>query len=257
MANHIKYDVGQIHTVNGGDLIVLERLNTGSKNRYVKVQWLDDFGYIQDVRVDTLKTGSIRNPYQRTVEGIGYLGVGVHDRTDRDKYNSWASMIARCYRQKLKDKYPTYEECYSTDDWHCYQTYADFYESCPYRKKGWNLDKDLLVPGNKLYSPDTCVYLPSNINTKLFYVPTKNKFGLKGVWYDSQYDKWMATVSKAVDGRGTIGRFKTKEEASSAVLRSEHKFFCRLAEEWGGKLDPRAIQGLLNLAEHRRGMILT
>ena len=256
MPNNIKYKVGEVYTVNDGDLIILERVETNTKNRYVKIKWLDDFGYVQNVRVDTLKTGSIRNPYQRTVEETGYFGVGVHKSTEIRKYDSWHNMIIRCYNKKVKEKYPTYENCYSVDSWHCYQTYADFYESCPYRKDGWNLDKDLLVPGNKVYSPETCVYLPPSINNKLFYCSTRNQFGLRGVWYDEECSKWRAIVAPSIDKRTIIGYFDSKEEANAAALSAEGEFYYRLAEDWEGKLDPRAIQGLVNLAKHRKGLIL-
>lgn len=218
---------------------------------------MDDFGYVQEVRVDTLKTGSVRNPYQRTIEGVGYFGVGAHKGTEINKYGSWSGMLYRCYNKKFKEKYPSYRECYSVDSWHCYQTYADFYENCPYREPGWHLDKDLLVPGNKIYGPETCVYLPPSINNKLFYSPIRNQYGLRGVWYDVGCSKWRAIVSSTIDKRTIIGYFDSKEEANATALSVEAEYFRAVAEEWEGRLDPRAIQGLLNLAEHRKGMILT
>lgn len=72
-----KYIVGDVYEVNGGtmEIVALDTSNT-SHCRYVWVMWLDEHKYVQKVRVDTIKSGSIRNPFKRTVEGVGYLGVG-------------------------------------------------------------------------------------------------------------------------------------------------------------------------------------
>lgn len=252
-----KYIVGDVYEVNGGtmEMVALDTSNT-SHCRYVWIMWLDEHKYVQKVRVDTIKSGSIRNPFKRTVEGVGYLGVGVHKNSNRDKYNSWASMIARCHRPQLKEKYPRYELCVTSEEWRCYQSFGDFYEADIYRKKGWHLDKDLLIPDNKLYSKDTCAYLPQELNCMSFYKESTNATGFKGVWFDPQCKKYMASATYHGDNRSTtLGRYKTVEEAFYAVMLAESEIYKTAANKWEGKIDPRATEALLNISQLKLGRI--
>lgn len=255
MANHKKYFPGQIYEVNGGTLEILNRdyIGTeGTHTRYVWVKWKDDFGHEQRVRIDTLLTGSIRNPFQPTVEGVGFHGVGRHTTREREKYNSWASMIARCYRPQVKAKYPNYELCTCSDEWKCYQNFGDFFEADQYRKKGWHLDKDLLVPGNKLYSAETCVFLPPALNSLVMYKTSKTESGFKGVWYDTKYKRYLAQCRVfGKEGVKTLGRYDTAEEASQVVMMTEANNYKYQAEAWEGKVDPRAIEALLFISKLR------
>ena len=85
-----------------------------------------------------------------------------------ESYIIWRSMIVRCEDEKYKEKYPTYIGCSICEDWHYFSTFKTWFNENYI--DGWHLDKDLLIKGNKVYSPDTCCFLPSKINVCL----TKN-----------------------------------------------------------------------------------
>lgn len=181
-----------------------------------------------------------------SVEGIGFIGVG--DRLpyhDKDRYNSWASMIARCYRTRLHEKYPTYEECQCVDGWLNFQNFCEFYDDDKFRKKGWNLDKDLLILGNKVYSPETCVFLPKALNNiALSYVDTTSKFGYKGVGYCPESGKWMSSVwsPTTLNNKTTGGRYLDIRDACRDHLRGNIRRYENIISEYEGILDPRAIE---------------
>ena len=75
-------------------------------------------------------------------------------------------MLERCYDEKCQEKHPTYIDCSVTEEWLCFQNFADWYYKNYYYVKDETmcLDKDILHKGNKIYSPENCVFVPNNIN---------------------------------------------------------------------------------------------
>ena len=109
--------------------------------------------------------------YRRTVCGQGYIGEGefascTSDGHRNDYYRVWESMIRRCYSRKVHVKQPTYEGCSVCDEWLNLQRFARWYTENHYAVSGetMNLDKDILVEGNRIYSPETCIFVPRRIN---------------------------------------------------------------------------------------------
>lgn len=106
---------------------------------------------------------------RKKVHGVGTVGHGQYKVKVEGKvtaqYSAWDSMLRRCYSIKSKMDRPTYNECTVCEEWHDYQIFATWFTNA------WNhsyhnlqIDKDLLFPGNKQYSPDTCVLIPKSLN---------------------------------------------------------------------------------------------
>jgi len=99
------------------------------------------------------------------------FGVGVNDYihsiSDDGKviksYKCWSHMLERCYSAKKQLKYPTYIGCTVCDKWLIFSNFKEWYDTN--YKEEFELDKDILVEGNKVYSPDTCCFVPKNINS--------------------------------------------------------------------------------------------
>ena len=100
-------------------------------------------------------------------------GVGVNDIDEPVKingkplkfYNTWKSMLKRCYSEKYQAKNPTYVGCGVCDEWLVLSNFKVWFDA-NYRT-GMELDKDILIPSNKVYSPDTCQFVPHHINSLL------------------------------------------------------------------------------------------
>lgn len=100
------------------------------------------------------------------------FGIGVNDsekaiskknvRNDKDYY-LWHGMIQRCYDEKTHKKHPTYNGCTVCDEWLYFSNFKKWFDEN--YVDGYQLDKDILVKGNKIYSPDTCCFVPHEINT--------------------------------------------------------------------------------------------
>ena len=78
-------------------------------------------------------------------------------------YEKWKSMLERCYSERFKIKFPTYKDCTVCEEWLTFSNFKSWMEEQDWQGK--ELDKDLLVVGNKIYSPQTCCFLTKMINT--------------------------------------------------------------------------------------------
>lgn len=94
-----------------------------------------------------------------TIYGLGYIGIGKYNPKIYIKtYNVWKSMFERCYSgNKIH-----YINCSIVEEWFNFQNFAEWFET--YYIENFYLDKDILFKGNKIYSPDTCCFVPERIN---------------------------------------------------------------------------------------------
>ena len=122
------------------------------------------------VQYSSFKTGLIKCSYEKRTYGIGYLGEGEYKVLENGKhtrvYKTWKNMLKRCYDEKLHEKEPTYINCEVCEEWHNFQNFGKWYSKNYYEIEGerMHLDKDILVKHNKIYSSETCVFVPQTIN---------------------------------------------------------------------------------------------
>lgn len=115
--------------------------------------------------------GQVRNPYDKTVYDIGYLGEGKHkvyiDQEHLEPvYNVWRTLLGRCCTEKHREQFPAYANCRVCDEWLCYQNFAQWWNENMYHvgTERMHIDKDIMYSDNKLYNPDTCIIVPQSIN---------------------------------------------------------------------------------------------
>lgn len=100
-------------------------------------------------------------------------GVGYHGSIDVDckskSYIKWHDMMNGYYNDKFHDRQPQYKGYTVGEEWHNYGNFKIWYEKNKYGTKSLDLDKDILLKGNTIYSPETCCLVPHFINT-LFIV---------------------------------------------------------------------------------------
>ena len=104
--------------------------------------------------------------------GVGYMGDGKYKSKDENKkktkaYNTWSHMLQRCYDAYYLNEHPTYIDCYVCEEWHNFQNFAKWFYENYYEcnDEQMQLDKDILIKGNKIYSPNTCILVPKRINS--------------------------------------------------------------------------------------------
>ena len=131
--------------------------------------------------MQNIRNGQIKNPYHKSVYNRGFYGVGRHKARNNniktEQYVKWFSMFDRCYNPKVHEKMPEYMDCEVSDEFCNFQNFAEWYDRKIYTSNyKLELDKDLLVRWNKIYSPSTCCFIPKEINNNLNYTRDNKEY---------------------------------------------------------------------------------
>ena len=244
--------VGKVcRSLNSGDFKILKY--NGSKS--VEIQFLKT-GFETTVQLGDIKSGSIKDPYSPSVYGIGVVGNKYSSRVNSvqtKEYVLWHNMLHRCYSDNSKKKRPTYEGCKVSEN---FKSYEYFYEWC-HNQIGFGndgngnpfqLDKDLLIKGNKVYSESTCVFIPAEVNTLLVKSDKIRGKHHIGVYWRNTNKAFKATVSKNKGNPEYLGYFATEIEAFNAYKQAKEAFIKEQAEKWKSQIDERAYNALMNYA---------
>lgn len=205
--------VGDTYPTNEGDTVVVKEYLGNKKYLVSFCHTNTPANFTKEVRVDHIKNGTIKNPYFPSVYGNGYIGDFDGIVRNNPAYSSWHRMLERCFSDKLKEKYPTYINVTCCDDWLNFSNFLKWYEK--EAREDYELDKDILFKNNKLYSPETCCFIPSELNKILTRSDeSRGKYPL-GVHYHKRIDKFAATV-RYNNVPISLGYFSTVEEAFNA-----------------------------------------
>jgi len=188
--------IGDVHSsTNFGDYKII---SLGTCSKKVTVEFIDT-GYQCVVPFSCIVWGRIKDKLKPHVKGHGFIGDGEHrfinkDGTNNKTYNIWTGILERVYCPLFDIKRPTYRGCTVCEEWHNFQNFAKWYED-NYPKDGldYHLDKDIKIDGNKLYSPETCLFVSQRDNTekaKAKYYTVQSPEG--GVTEIYNLKKWCA-----------------------------------------------------------------
>ena len=182
----------------------------------------------------------------RLVFGVGFndgkYPAKVNGKTIKE-YNLWCGLLERCYCPKLQKKRPTYIGCLVSENFKSYSYFYDWVQKqIGFGEKGFQLDKDLIFKGNKLYSEETCLFLPSELNSLL--TTRKAARGILPVGVSANGNGFQAETHHGTNSP-YIGRFNTPELAFQAYKQVKEAFIKRQAEKWKNFIDPRAYEALM------------
>lgn len=247
MTAHLLKDmVGRVYKTKGGtDCTIISYTNS----KDLVVRFNDDFGYIKRANLHQLRKGSVRNPFDKTVFGIGFLGVGKYNPTESKKatvaYEHWRSMIIRCYSGDLQAVNPTYKGCSVCEEWYNFQNFAEWFYSQDFNDCGYQLDKDILVEGNKLYSPNTCRLVPKTINCLLHSNVNSRGNYPQGV---SPYNNtgMFRAILKEGEVTRALGVYDTQEEAYNSYRVAKEARVKSVALMWKDKIDEKVFDSLMS-----------
>lgn len=228
----------------GDEFIIVKDYNA----RNVVIRFLDFPCEVKVLRGNMVK-GAVANPMKPSVYGVGYRGIGEYvsrkDGKSTLEYTAWHNMMLRCYDLNAHIKNPTYVGACVDEKWHNFQNFAEWYVKNPAYGRGWELDKDILVPNNKVYGPETCSMVPQEINALYtFHNKGRGEHPL-GVSYHKTRKYYVATLNVYKQAK-EIGRFKTPEEAFLAYKKHKEAYMKEVAEKWKSEISLDVYNAICN-----------
>lgn len=209
--------LGQEKLNNQGSLMkIIEYTNSTN----IIVQFQDKFGTKIKSTWKEFSTGSIKNPYYPDVFGVGMVGnkfLTTLNRKQIKEYITWCNMLRRCYNTKEKERYPKYKNVICCEKWLLYENFYEWLHSQSnfdkwFNGNKWAIDKDILFKGNKIYSPETCCLVPSNVNG-LFLKHDATR-GCLPIGVSIHGNGFQARYHNPITNKETyIGEYNTPEDA--------------------------------------------
>ena len=207
-------------------------------------------GFEMTVELGSIRKGEVKDPYSPSVFGVGMLGAKYPIKVNgviTKEYRLWTDMLKRCYSEAFQKKHPTYKDCEVSDK---FKSYEYFYEWCHsqigFGNEGWQLDKDLLIKGNRVYSESTCIFIPQEINKILTKNTASRGEYLIGVYWHKTHKAFVSTVSKNKGKTEWLGYFNTEIEAFNTYKEAKEAFVKEQAEKYKSQIDPRAYEALMS-----------
>lgn len=161
-------------------------------------------------------------------------------------YATWVDMLKRGYSEGLKSRYPSYLGVTVCDEWLTFSNFKGWMQQQSW--EGKQLDKDLLIRGNKIYSPDTCVFVSKLVNTFLLECTASRGEYLIGTSWHTRDCKFTSRCQNPFSGRReNLGYFDSEQAAHKAWLakKLEHAVALSLLQE-----DDRVAAALVGRYTH-------
>ena len=196
---------------------------------------------------------------KKLVQGVGvndadyaiqkFETIGYVDGKQKQKlvwvcpfYRVWIHMLERCYSTKYQERQPTYVECIVSDNWLKFSNFKAWMMTQNW--EGQQLDKDILFEGNKIYSPETCVFVTQAVNKF-----TTDRGAARGKWligacWHKQTEKFRARCRNPFTKKQEyLGLFTCEQQAHEAWLTRKIELAHELAAV---QTDPRVAKALIN-----------
>lgn len=176
-------------------------------------------------------------------------GKGVNDvigAGGTSAYQLWTNMLMRCYDNRIHRHRPAYSQVSVCDSWLLLSNFLKWFNDPENGyMDGYHLDKDIIIKNNKIYSPSTCCFVPTEINT-LF----TNRKRLRGQ-YPIGVSKKDGGFQSAIDlGNGKhkyLGFFNNPEDAFCVYKEAKESYIKSIASQYfsQGRITERVFKAML------------
>lgn len=236
--------LGEINETTYGSIMkIISYINSNN----IVVQFQDNNRYETNTTYKRFTTGNVKNPYDRSVCGTGYIGETStrNNGIVKHSYYTWKAMMKRCYTTK----YNSYKNVFVCEEWHCYANFEKWYDN-NYWKCGEEtmcLDKDILFINSKIYSPNTCLFIPNRINLLFQSIQYIIENGTR---YNKKYKKYVVHVRHMESNKNDyFGSYKTKEESIEIYLKHKRLYIKQIANDYNNKYNnfpDKIYQAMIN-----------
>lgn len=206
--------------------------------RDIIVEFQDSYKGRVHTNYNYFLSGKVRNPYFPDVLGVGITGnkykVKVGGKLIKE-YIAWKSMLKRCFDFKYKNNKHTYQHVFCCEDWILFENFYNWLHLQPNFDKWlsgelWAVEKDILLKGNKAYSPDTCCLVPMNVNS-LFLKGDAMRGNLPIGVTKTKYGYQAKCRNPFIKGKvESLGTYNTPEQAFLAYKKAKESYIKQVAE---------------------------
>ena len=230
--------LGETNVNSQGEVMTIINYRTAMD---IDIQFSDTESIRCHQRYANFKKGAVKDYWLPTVYGVGRLENGkIYDENKEKRlpFKYWESMLKRCYNEPDLLRYPTYRSCKVCDEWLHFPSFEKWFNENYYEcgEERMRLDKDILIKNNKIYSPDTAIFVPERINN--FFTKTNARRGAYpiGVTYRPEEHKFVASMSKLDNEQHQtkhqiiLGRFDNPEKAFIAYKKAKELYVKEIAD---------------------------
>ena len=225
----------------GSNCVVIEYVSA----KRVKVKF--ESGFEKWVTSGNIRSGSVKDTSIPSVYGVGINDSDTKVKKDGKivpEYKLWTAMLQRCFCE-IKSK--AYESVTCCSRWLSFNSFIEDVSKMENYEKvisdGWHLDKDLLFKGNKIYSPETCCFVPQEVNCLLLDNKCKRGNYLIGVSFHKGQQKFVSRLG----AKGCwLGTFDSEIEAFQAYKKAKELKVKEVADKYKGVISDKVYNVLIN-----------
>lgn len=247
----IEYRLGETNVNHQGCLMKVIQYNRVDD---ILVEFQDEYKGIVHTQYTSFVKGNVKNPYYPMMLGVGMLGSKhpskINDVTTKE-YQAWKGIIYRCYDEKTKSRNLAYQDAVCCKEWLCFENFYEWLHSQENFNKWdndkWTVDKDILIKGNKLYSPETCCLVPNNVNA--LFVSKRNYRGDLPIGVKRSRKSFIARCSNPITGnREYLGSYNTPYYAFQAYKKYKEDLIKQIAqiEYDNGNITEKCYNAMMN-----------
>lgn len=184
------------------------------------------------------------------VYGKGICDEGLYNSSYEGKqtriYKYWVDLIKRVYSERYQELKPTYKGCTVCDEWLYFQTFAKWFHENYYEVEGsrMHIDKDILLKGNRHYSPENCMFVPIQINSLM--VVRNNQRGEYPIGVSNKRGSIVSTARDINGNKVWLGTYNTPEEAFNAYKVCKENLIKQYADIYKPNIPEKLYQALYN-----------
>lgn len=230
----IKNRVGEEAVNKQGCLMKIIKYNNCDD---IIIEFQDDYKAKIKTQYGHFLSGEVKNPYYKSVFGIGMIG-NKYPRSINNKitkeYNTWNGMLRRCFDARHKEIHPTYKDAICCEEWLLYENFYEWLHSQENFDK-WMLldksaiDKDILIKGNKIYSPDTCCLVPLVVNN--LFIKSDASRGDLPIGVSKKKDGFVSRCCNPITNeRDCLGTYSTSNKAFLAYKPHKENLIKQIAQ---------------------------
>ena len=240
--------IGKINISNEGYEMKIIKYDN-SDNIWIEFQ--DEYKARVHTSYKAFKKGEVKNPFHKTICDIGYVGIGKYktreNRKNTEVYTTWTNMIKRCYDPYEINRHLTYIDSYVCDEWLCFQNFAEWFYNNYYEipNERMCIDKDILIKGNKIYSPETCLIVPNRINVLFIKCDkSRGKYPIGVCFYKNKFMCQCRIYENNKQKQKYLGLYNTPKEAFLAYKTFKELYIKQVADEYKDLIPQRLYDAM-------------